>query len=196
MGKSYGGSGGITLTEINAHEASYKREFAFTFDGTSLVGASSSGSKATVVLVLDSEIPCSRFAGEAIPDESLKVMLKEKKVFLLLKNCAKDFLLPINPCNWVLACIGGGELLGAGYFDDSADIPGKQVLLFNLSGSEVGGWTLTKTYENGSEFSVVYSSFAGQSVFASEPFSGTWVNASAATFGQFVIRQCSSGNQV
>lgn len=81
MGKSYGGSGGITLTEINAHEASYKREFAFTFDGTSLVGASSSGSKATVVLVLDSEIPCSRFAGEAVPDESLKVMLKEKKVF-------------------------------------------------------------------------------------------------------------------
>jgi hypothetical protein len=165
---------GVTLTEINCFDQSYRKEFALRFDGVSLVGAGQDG---PLVMALDSEVPCSRFVGDAHPDESLK-----------------DFLLPVNPCNWVLACIRG-QLWGAGYFDDSADIPGKQVLMFNLEGEEGNAWRLTKTYENGTEFSVVYSSERKRSVFEEETFGGTWRNESAGSFGTFEIRKCAVGNQ-
>ena len=177
FGRNVGGDG-LMLTEINCFDQRWRREYAFRFDGRSLIGASSEG---PVFLVLDSDVPCSRFVGDAAPDESLR-----------------DFCLPVNPCNWVLARFSDGELFGAGFFDDSADVPGKAVLLFSLFGDQTAdeGVSLTKIYENGSEFSVVYKSDEKGDLFdGRRSWGGTWTNACAGSFGVFKVSKASVGNQ-
>lgn len=60
-----------------------------------------------------------------------------------------DFLIPTNPIRWALTLQpSSGRCFGAGYFDDSGDVPGKPVLFFTMDGTVAADQLrLTKRYE-------------------------------------------------
>ncbi|MDP2439104.1 MAG: SDR family oxidoreductase [archaeon] len=161
------------------------------FLGLSLVGSfycPSSGQSGGVVLSSSppsaaglSLHPLSRlWAGVAVPDPSLE-----------------PFAIPSNPIRWSLfmgpsppaSSLPASSMLifGSGYFDDSADVPGKPLLFFTLKGEvpATGEVLITKTYEAGLSSDVHYRAVLSHDASPSWSLSGSWENPSASTFGQF-----------
>lgn len=95
--------------------------------------------------------------GQAAPDASLA-----------------DFLIPTNPIRWSLALLtaapgGVPSAFGAGFFDDSGDVPDRPLLFFTLRGqwsAETRRLTLVKEYEAAAETSGYEVTYEGaQSVY-------------------------------
>ena len=107
---------------------------------------------------------CRLVVGDAMPDDALA-----------------DFCLPTNP---IFACIAEWRqgLFGAGYFDDSGDVPGKPVLFYNVCGTvldkEEGNFELLKRYESVSNFNVLYKGNLHTGA-------GMWSNPNAASYGSW-----------
>jgi hypothetical protein len=89
---------------------------------------------------------------------------------------------------WWAASFKQDKVFGCGYFDDSGDVKDKPVLFYRLEGKcdQTGLWTITKTYESVSEYSVVY-----EGRFENEKFQGSWTNAAAGSFGKFLAQKAS-----
>lgn len=115
-----------------------------------------------------------------------------------------DFCIPTNPIRWCLTLLSTPaghslpphlqstpSLFGSGFFDDSGDIPGKNLLFYTLRGtfdSESGKVQFTKEYEQHQEtagYEISYSGELGKDGF----LRGSWENKKGGSFGKWMCRQ-------
>jgi len=102
---------------------------------------------------------------------------------------------PVNPIKWALSLAREGPVtaFGAGFFDDSADVPGQPVLHFSLRGkwdAEAGTVELTKVYDSALVPADMLVHYQGRvSLSEGRPaLTGTWRNTLHETHGAFACR--------
>mmetsp|Transcript_38834 Transcript_38834/g.99210 ORF Transcript_38834/g.99210 Transcript_38834/m.99210 type:complete len:152 (-) Transcript_38834:21-476(-) len=106
---------------------------------------------------------------------------------------------PVNPIKWSLSLLtpegGGGSgavsAFGAGFFDDSGDIPGMQILHYTINGKfdvESGGVSLKKQYVSRLVPEDLVVKYEGKLTIGEDgqpQITGQWFNDHEHAFGVF-----------
>lgn len=110
-----------------------------------------------------------------------------------------DFCIPTNPIRWCVTLLPSPlphsettpTLFGCGFFDDSGDVPGQNLLFYSLRGSYDAvsrKVQFTKVYESHRETAGYEISYSG--VLESDGFMrGKWDNKKGGSFGKWMCRQ-------
>jgi len=103
--------------------------------------------------------------------------------------------IPPNPIKWACSLLSsapkGASIVGAGFFDDAADVPGQPILFYTLKGDYDpgdGSVVITKTYDSkvvAAHISVTYRGRVSFQESGTPCMSGTWVNNAEGSHGTF-----------
>ncbi|KNC48563.1 fatty-acid-coa ligase FadD [Thecamonas trahens ATCC 50062] len=106
------------------------------------------------------------------------------------------FCIPTNPITWVLAPIPdrGDAVVGAGFFDDAADVPGQPVIAFTVTGTctvegDENKLKLVKQYEYNEAVENYAVDYVGVWDKSAQAVSGSWRNELGGSHGSFHARR-------
>ncbi|KNC55984.1 thioester reductase domain-containing protein [Thecamonas trahens ATCC 50062] len=102
------------------------------------------------------------------------------------------FFIPTNPVMWSMAVDKrAGRVFGAGFFEDSGDVPGSPVLTFTLAGrvdAASGAVTVVKHYDASHEathgYDVEYTGAIEAGPDGLSRFTGSWRNVKGGSYGE------------